>query len=91
MQRLAQKGEALRAATAGAYDLVSLDPRGIGSSTRANCRIPEADRHLMTLRSWPAPDGSIAANTERSRRTAEALRPQRRTGAALLHHGERGP
>ncbi|MFJ2107359.1 alpha/beta hydrolase [Streptomyces microflavus] len=71
VQRLAQKGEALRAATAGAYDLVSLDPRGVGSSTRANCRIPEADRHLMTLRSWPAPDGSIAANTERSRRTAE--------------------
>ncbi|MEW1612226.1 MULTISPECIES: alpha/beta hydrolase [unclassified Streptomyces] len=71
VQRLAQKGAALRAATAGAYDLVSLDPRGVGASTRASCRIPEADRHLVTLRSWPAPDGSIAANTERSRRTAE--------------------
>lgn len=71
VQRLAQKGEALRAATEGAYDLVSLDPRGVGGSTRAGCGIPEADRHLVTLRSWPAPDGSIAANTERSRRTAE--------------------
>ncbi|WP_237502641.1 alpha/beta hydrolase [Streptomyces sp. SID8374] len=71
VQRLAQKGEALRAATEGAYDLVSLDPRGVGSSVRANCRIPEADRHLVTLRSWPAPDGSIAAAAERSRRTAE--------------------
>ncbi|MFF7628412.1 alpha/beta hydrolase [Streptomyces cyaneofuscatus] len=71
VQRLAQKGGALRAATEGAYDLVSLDPRGVGSSVRANCRIPEADRHLVTLRSWPAPDGTITANTERSRRTAE--------------------
>lgn len=32
VQRLAQKGGALRAATEGAYDLVSLDPRGVGSS-----------------------------------------------------------
>ncbi|MFD3749550.1 alpha/beta hydrolase [Streptomyces cyaneofuscatus] len=71
VQRLAQKGGALRAATEGVYDLVSLDPRGVGSSVRANCRIPEADRHLVTLRSWPAPDGTITANTERSRRTAE--------------------
>ncbi|MFI7236377.1 alpha/beta hydrolase [Streptomyces cyaneofuscatus] len=71
VQRLAQRGGALRAATEGAYDLVSLDPRGVGSSVRANCRIPEADRHLVTLRSWPAPDGTITANTERSRRTAE--------------------
>ncbi|MFF8961962.1 alpha/beta hydrolase [Streptomyces globisporus] len=70
VQRLAQKGEALRAATEGAYDLISLDPRGVGGSTRANCEIPEADRHLVTLRSWPAADGSIAENTGRARRTA---------------------
>ncbi|MFF8432999.1 alpha/beta hydrolase [Streptomyces bacillaris] len=71
VQRLAEKGEALRAATGGAYDLVSLDPRGVGGSVRASCGLPEADRHLVTLRSWPAPDGSIAANADRSRRTAE--------------------
>ncbi|WP_179892270.1 alpha/beta hydrolase [Streptomyces sp. rh34] len=70
VQRLAQKGEALRAATEGAYDLVSLDPRGVGGSTRAGCGIPEADRHLVTLRAWPAADGSIAENAERARRTA---------------------
>lgn len=70
VQRLAQKGEALRTATEGAYDLISLDPRGVGGSTRANCGIPEADRHLVTLRSWPAADGSITENTERSRRVA---------------------
>ncbi|MFI5724205.1 alpha/beta hydrolase [Streptomyces cyaneofuscatus] len=72
VRRLAQKGEALRAATEGAYDLVSLDPRGVGSSTRAGCGIPEADRHLVTLRSWPAADGSISANVDRARRTAAA-------------------
>lgn len=72
VQRLAQKGEALRTATEGTYDLVSLDPRGVGGSTRANCGIPEADRHLVTLRSWPAADGSITENTERARRTASA-------------------
>lgn len=72
VQRLAQKGEALRTATEGAYDLVSLDPRGVGRSTRAGCGIPEADRHLVTLRSWPAADGSITENTERARRTANA-------------------
>lgn len=70
VQRLAQKGEALRAATEGAYDLISLDPRGVGGSTRAGCGIPEADRHLVTLRSWPAADGSIAETAERARRTA---------------------
>ncbi|MFJ1798960.1 alpha/beta hydrolase [Streptomyces sp. NPDC088180] len=72
IQRLAQKGEALRAATEGAYDLVSLDPRGVGRSTRAGCGIPAADRHLVTLRSWPAADGSITENVERARRTAHA-------------------
>ncbi|MFD4749028.1 alpha/beta hydrolase [Streptomyces rubiginosohelvolus] len=72
VQRLAQKGEALRAATEGAYDLISLDPRGVGGSTRAGCGIPEADRHMVTLRSWPAADGSITENAERSRRTALA-------------------
>ncbi|GGP38784.1 alpha/beta hydrolase [Streptomyces sindenensis] len=70
VRRVAQKGEALRAATDGAYDLVGLDPRGVGGSTRANCALPEADRHVVTLRSWPAADGSITENTERSRRTA---------------------
>ncbi|MEU4176995.1 alpha/beta hydrolase [Streptomyces sp. NPDC026589] len=72
VQRLAQKGEALRAATEGAYDLISLDPRGVGRSTRVGCGIPEADRHLVTLRSWPAADGSIAENEERARRSAAA-------------------
>ncbi|MEU7281821.1 alpha/beta hydrolase [Streptomyces sp. NPDC045431] len=72
VRMLSQKGEALRKELSGAYDLVGLDPRGVGGSTTASCRLPEADRHLVTLRSWPSPDGSIAENVTRSRRVAEA-------------------
>ncbi|MET9529947.1 alpha/beta hydrolase [Streptomyces sp. NPDC006649] len=81
VQRLTQKGAALRGQLDGAYDIVSLDPRGVGGSTRAGCGLDAADRHLVTLRSWPAADGGIAANTARSRRTAEACA---RNGGAVL-------
>ncbi|MGW0855620.1 alpha/beta hydrolase [Streptomyces sp. NPDC002690] len=72
VQRLTQKGAALRKSTEGRYDLVSLDPRGVGGSTRAGCGLAEDDRMLTALRSWPAADGSIDENIARSRRTAEA-------------------
>ncbi|MFZ3471768.1 alpha/beta hydrolase [Streptomyces sp. 4.24] len=72
VQRLSQKGAALARETAGAYDLVALDPRGVGGSVTARCGIEAADRHLVTLRSWAAPDGGIEENTARSRRVAEA-------------------
>ncbi|MFJ8977206.1 alpha/beta hydrolase [Streptomyces sp. NPDC102282] len=72
VQRLAQKGAALQEALDGAYDLISLDPRGVGASVKARCGIPAADRRLVTLRSWPSPDGGIGENTARSRRTAES-------------------
>ncbi|TQE22350.1 alpha/beta hydrolase [Streptomyces ipomoeae] len=72
VKRLTQQGDALRRELGGTYDIVSFDPRGVGGSTRASCGLPADDRHLVTLRSWPAPDGSIAENVARSRRTAEA-------------------
>ncbi|MFE1174412.1 alpha/beta hydrolase [Streptomyces sp. NPDC058773] len=81
VRQLTTKGPALRKAMAGAYDLVSFDPRGVGGSTRAGCGLDAADRHLVTLRSWPAPDGGIDENVARARRTAEACR--RHGGAAL--------
>ncbi|CAM5617773.1 hypothetical protein GCM10010329_19290 [Streptomyces spiroverticillatus] len=71
VQRLTQRGTKLRAQLGDTYDLVALDPRGTGKSTRADCQLPASDRHLTTLRSWPAPDGSIDANIDRSRRTAD--------------------
>ncbi|MFE2377500.1 alpha/beta hydrolase [Streptomyces sp. NPDC059398] len=72
VQRLTQKGAALRGQLDGAYDIVSLDPRGVGGSSRAGCGLDAADRHLVTVRSWPAADGGIAENIARSRRTADA-------------------
>ncbi|MGW2389855.1 alpha/beta hydrolase [Streptomyces lydicamycinicus] len=81
VRMLATKGPALRKAMAGAYDLVSFDPRGVGGSTRAGCELDPADRHLVTLRSWPGPDGEIGGNAARSRRIAEACR---RHGGAVL-------
>ncbi len=72
VRRLTQKGEALRRELGDTYDIVGLDPRGTGGSTRANCGLSADDRHLVTMRSWPAADGGIAENVARSRRIAEA-------------------
>ncbi|MGW2018583.1 alpha/beta hydrolase [Streptomyces sp. NPDC001927] len=72
VQRLSQKGAALVEELDGAYDLVAFDPRGVGGSSTANCGLDPEDRRMVTLRSWPAADGSIDENVERSRRTAEA-------------------
>lgn len=72
VQRLSQKGAALAGQLAGAYDIVALDPRGVGGSVTAECGLDAADRRLTTLRSWPGADGGIAENADRSRRVAEA-------------------
>ncbi|MFJ5680013.1 alpha/beta hydrolase [Streptomyces sp. NPDC093097] len=70
--QLTRQGPALQRAMAGAYDLVSFDPRGVGGSSKADCGLAAADRDLVTLRSWPAADGGIAQNIARSRRIAAA-------------------
>ncbi|KJY29221.1 hypothetical protein VR46_37290, partial [Streptomyces sp. NRRL S-444] len=57
---LAYTGPALRKALDGAYDLVSLDPRGVGGSTGVGCGLSADDRDVMNLRSWPAPGGDIS-------------------------------
>ncbi|GAA0288445.1 alpha/beta hydrolase [Streptomyces polychromogenes] len=72
VQRLTQKGAALQKQLAGAYDLVALDPRGVGGSTTASCGLAPEDRHLTTLRSWPGPGGDVTGNLARSQRVAEA-------------------
>ncbi|MFG2830830.1 alpha/beta hydrolase [Streptomyces sp. NPDC048434] len=79
--RLVAKGPALGKEMAGAYDLVTFDPRGTGGSSTASCALDPDDRHLVTLRSWPGPDGGITENIARSRRIAEACH---RHGGAVL-------
>ncbi|MFE6686096.1 alpha/beta hydrolase [Streptomyces sp. NPDC057743] len=74
-------GTALQREMAGAYDLVTFDPRGVGASTRADCGLAAEDRDLVALRSWPAADGQIAQNVARSRRIARACA---QNGGALV-------
>ncbi|WKU46566.1 alpha/beta hydrolase [Streptomyces sp. VNUA116] len=69
---LARDGEKVRKATKGAYDIVSLDPRGVGGSTAIDCGIGEDDRQMLNFRAWPRPDGDISDGVARSRRIAEA-------------------
>ncbi|MER7515114.1 alpha/beta hydrolase [Streptomyces sp. NPDC126499] len=81
VQRLSGKGAALVRELGGAYDLVAFDPRGVGGSMKADCGLADEDRRLVNLRAWPAADGSITENVERSRRVAAACA---RNGGAEL-------
>ncbi|MFF2557119.1 alpha/beta hydrolase [Nocardia sp. NPDC058058] len=65
-------GAKLPAALRDTYDLVSFDPRGLGASTTADCRIDRADLALERFRGWPGPDGDISANIAVSQRIAKA-------------------
>ncbi|MEU7165652.1 alpha/beta hydrolase [Streptomyces morookaense] len=75
------RAQQFRKETGGAYDIVGLDPRGTGGSSTADCGLSEDDRDMTNFRSWPAPDGSIAANVEHSRRIAAQCA---RNGGAVL-------
>ncbi|MEU4208571.1 alpha/beta hydrolase [Streptomyces sp. NPDC026206] len=70
-EKLRSRGEAVRKATGGAYDIVSFDPRGVGGSSLADCGLEKDDLELTHLQPWPGPGGDIRANADRSRRIAE--------------------
>ncbi|MEV6772454.1 alpha/beta hydrolase [Nocardia sp. NPDC051030] len=53
------------------YDLIGFDPRGLGASTPANCRIAKDDLVLERLRGWPDAAGSISSNIPRQQRIAD--------------------
>ncbi|MEU5160081.1 alpha/beta hydrolase [Streptomyces sp. NPDC020875] len=72
VKRLTDKAAALRGQLGGTYDLVALDPRGVGGSSEVTCGVAESDRFLHRVRSWPGPGGDITENVARARRTAEA-------------------
>ncbi|MEU6083444.1 alpha/beta hydrolase [Streptomyces sp. NPDC047108] len=69
---LSRMGTDLRQRMAGAYDIVSLDPRGMGGSTKARCGLPESARQQMALNSWPAPGGRIDENIAGAKKAAAA-------------------
>ncbi|WP_424889524.1 alpha/beta hydrolase [Streptomyces sp. XH2] len=72
VEDVARQGEKVRKATKGAYDIVGLDPRGVGGSTAADCGVSEDDRQMLSFRAWPRPDGDISEGIERARRIADA-------------------
>ncbi|MBZ4320591.1 alpha/beta hydrolase [Streptomyces huiliensis] len=80
-QRLTQKGKALQKELGGAYDLVALDPRGLGASDRTGCGLSDEDRDLVNLRPWPGPGGDVSDSVRRARRIADACA---RNGGPLL-------
>lgn len=74
-------GQTLPESVRDEYDLIGFDPRGIGASTAANCRIAQQDLAPERLRPWPDADGGIAENVVIERRVAEACV---RDGGALV-------
>ncbi|WP_058045921.1 alpha/beta hydrolase [Streptomyces roseifaciens] len=72
VEAVAREGEKVRRATQGAYDVVAIDPRGVGGSTAVDCGVAENDRQLVEFRAWPRPDGDISEGVARARRIAEA-------------------
>ncbi|WP_369372848.1 alpha/beta hydrolase [Streptomyces sp. cg36] len=81
IQQLGAAGPVLHQQLGGTYDLISLDPRGVGASTTASCGLSRDDRMMVNLRSWPGPGGDISENTTTSRRVAEACE---RNGGPVL-------
>ncbi|MBH1935905.1 alpha/beta fold hydrolase [Streptomyces sp. AV19] len=70
--RLTAKGKKLQGELKGAYDLVALDPRGLGGSDKAGCGLADEDREMVNLRPWPGRNGDISENVARGRRIADA-------------------
>jgi len=64
------------------YDLIGMDPRGVGESSPIGCGIDPATPSDLLL-PYPAPDGSIARNIAYARATAAGCAAQ--SGATLAH------
>ncbi|MFF9481596.1 alpha/beta hydrolase [Streptomyces sp. NPDC014733] len=81
VEALAHRGPALRTVLRGTYDLVSLDPRGVGGSGGTGCGLRADDRDVLAFRGWPGPDGDLRDVATRARRTADACA---RNGGAVV-------
>ncbi|MFJ5680199.1 alpha/beta hydrolase [Streptomyces sp. NPDC093097] len=78
---LAHRGNALRKALHGAYDLVSLDPRGVGGSEGTGCGFRADDRDVINSLAWPGPGGDISDGVARTHRMADTCA---RNGGAVV-------
>ncbi|WP_297613820.1 alpha/beta hydrolase [Nocardia sp.] len=83
LDRPTQLGSKLPAAVRDTYDLIGFDPRGMGSSTTADCGIAPDDLVTERFRGWPRGDGDISANIGGSQRIAKACNDN---GGALVRN-----
>ncbi|MEV8017592.1 alpha/beta hydrolase [Streptomyces sp. NPDC086554] len=77
------KGQKLPQEVRDAYDLIGLDPRGLGRSTPVSCGFEHGDLATSRLRPWPGADGSITENMTAARRMSDACE---RNGGDLIRH-----
>ncbi|MFE0131988.1 alpha/beta hydrolase [Streptomyces sp. NPDC059037] len=77
------KGQKLPQDVRDAYDLIGLDPRGLGRSTPVSCGFEHGDLATSRLRPWPGADGSITENMTAARRMSDACE---RNGGDLIRH-----
>ncbi|WP_344525329.1 alpha/beta hydrolase [Streptomyces albiaxialis] len=77
------KGQKLPQKVRDAYDLIGLDPRGMGRSTPVDCGFERRDIAPSALRPWPGTDGSVTGNLAAARRMSDACA---RNGGPLLRH-----
>ncbi|MFH8991498.1 alpha/beta hydrolase [Streptomyces sp. NPDC017940] len=77
------KGQRLPQEIRDRYDLIGIDPRGMGSSSPVDCGFDLADLGASKQRPWPAPDGSVTGTMETARRMSAACA---RDGGELMRH-----
>ncbi|NEA00923.1 alpha/beta fold hydrolase, partial [Streptomyces sp. SID10116] len=77
------KGQRLPQEIRDRYDLIGIDPRGMGRSAPVDCGFDPADLGASKQRPWPAADGSVTANMETARRMSAACA---RDGGDLIRH-----
>ncbi|KUF16439.1 alpha/beta hydrolase [Streptomyces silvensis] len=77
------KGQRLPQEIRDRYDLIGIDPRGMGRSAPVDCGFDPADLGTSKQRPWPAADGSVTATMETARRMSAACA---RHGGDLIRH-----
>ncbi|WP_369214312.1 alpha/beta hydrolase, partial [Streptomyces flavofungini] len=77
------KGQKLPQQIRDRYDLIGIDPRGMGRSSPVDCGFDLADLGTANQRPWPGPGGSVTGAMETARRMSTACA---RDGGDLIRH-----
>ncbi|CAM5403578.1 Alpha/beta hydrolase OS=Streptomyces alboniger OX=132473 GN=CP975_06070 PE=3 SV=1 [Streptomyces alboniger] len=77
------KGQKLPQPIRDRYDLIGIDPRGMGHSSPVDCGFALADLGAANQRPWPGPDGSVTDTMRTAHRMSAACA---RSGGELIRH-----